>query len=319
MTPAIECDAVTRRYGAGHSRVTAVDAVDLQIQRGEFFGLLGTNGAGKTSLLDMLEGLASPDEGAVTVLGLDPRRQRRVLRPKVGMMLQSGGLPRDLTVRETLTLWHGTCTHPLPVATAISQVGLESRAQARVASLSGGEQRRLDLACALLGRPEIVFLDEPTTGLDPEARRDAWHLFKSLTAQGVTVVLTTHYLDEAESLCDRIALLHRGRVRHTGTVTDIVGAQPSVISFQHHPTLPGLPSALASMSDVDPTGTCIITSWRLQRDLATLLTWADERGLKLEALTATPASLESAYFSLLDQHETTPDAPWLASTKGGLS
>ncbi|GAA4670168.1 ABC transporter ATP-binding protein [Gordonia humi] len=267
--------------------------VDLDVEQGEVFALLGTNGAGKTSTLDLLEGLASPDGGTVEVFGLDPVRHRRRVRPDLGIMLQAGGLPGELTVAETLTMWRGTCTHPTTVDDVLDKVNLTDRADVRVGSLSGGEKRRVDLACALLGQPRLLFLDEPTTGLDPESRRATWRLLADLKAGGVTMVLTTHYLDEAEALADRIAIMHAGAVARAGTLREIVDGHPSTIVFDH----PGV--ALPPIDGLTVDGSRVaLATHRLQHDLLDILTWADRQNLPLSGLGARAASLESVFLDL---------------------
>lgn len=211
----------TRRDGqrpesppGGRKSFEAVRGVDFSVGRGELFALLGTNGAGKTSTLELLEGLAAPTSGRIRVLGHDPFRERRKVRPRIGVMLQEGGFPSELTPEETLRMWAGCTSGARPVAAALGAVGLERRKDVRVKQLSGGERRRLDLALALLGRPEVLFLDEPTTGPDTEARHETWELVRELRDSGTTIVLTTHYLEEAEELADRLAILHNGGQRH---------------------------------------------------------------------------------------------------------
>ncbi|MDD9207979.1 ABC transporter ATP-binding protein, partial [Georgenia sp. 10Sc9-8] len=206
-TSVLTVDGLHRTYGTGRDSFEAVRGIDLHVRRGELFALLGTNGAGKTSTLEVLEGLAPASAGDVRVLGRDPYRERNSVRPRTGIMLQDAGFPPELTAAETARMWRGTLSRPVPVDQALAAVGLEHRAGVRVASLSGGEQRRLDLALALMGRPEVLFLDEPTTGLDPQSRRTTWELVRALLDDGVTVMLTTHYLEEAEELADRLAIL----------------------------------------------------------------------------------------------------------------
>ncbi|WP_341268214.1 ABC transporter ATP-binding protein [Gordonia malaquae] len=293
MTAIIDAHNLHRWYGHGDAAYHAVRGVDLTVDEGEVFALLGTNGAGKTSTLDLLEGLASPDDGAVSVFGLDPVKDRRTVRPDVGIMLQSGGLPAELTVVETLEMWRGTCSHPTTVDDVLEKVRLADRAGVRVGSLSGGEQRRVDLACALLGRPRLLFLDEPTTGLDPESRRATWTLLADLKAEGVTMVLTTHYLDEAEALADRIAIMHAGSVSREGTLRDIVDAHPSTVTFDAPDV--ALPEFSGMHSEA---GRVEIRTFALQRDLHRLLTWADTADVHLSGLAARAASLESVFLEI---------------------
>ena len=293
MSAAVSARDLHRWYGHGDDAYHAVRGVDLDIAHGEVFALLGTNGAGKTSTLDLLEGLAAPDGGTVEVFGLDPMRDRRQVRPDLGIMLQSGGLPAELTVTETLEMWRGTCTHPTTADDVLTKVHLTDRADVRVGSLSGGEKRRVDLACALLGQPRLLFLDEPTTGLDPENRRATWQLLDDLKSAGVTMVLTTHYLDEAEALADRIAIMHAGAVARAGTLRDIVDGHPSTIVFDH----PGVP--LPPLADLRTDGGRVsLTTHRLQDDLLALLAWADRERITLPGLTARAASLESVFLDL---------------------
>jgi ABC-2 type transport system ATP-binding protein len=299
-TRVITVDDVKRRYGApGRRGFDAVRGVSFSVDRGELFALLGTNGAGKTSTLEVLEGLAAPSSGMVRVLGHDPYRARRLVRPRTGIMLQDGGFPADLTVTETGRMWAGTLTAPRPVEEALDLVDLRHRAGVIVKQLSGGEKRRLDLAMAILGRPEVLFLDEPTTGLDPESRRRTWCLVRDLVEQGTTVVLTTHYLEEAEELADRLAILHRGRVARAGTPAEVAASQPARISFTlpagSREPVPDLPGTVAGQGRRH--GEVLLLTEDLQRTLAALLEWAAARGTALGHLDARSASLEQAFLA----------------------
>lgn len=296
-----------RTYGRGKNAFEAVRGIDLAVGEGEVFALLGTNGAGKTSTLDILEGLAEPSSGSVEIFGLDPRRHRAQVRAQVGIMLQSGGLPAELTVGETLEMWRGTCSNPTTTATVLSQVQLDQRVDVRVGSLSGGEQRRVDLACALLGQPRLLFLDEPTTGLDPESRRGTWRLLSDLKDAGVTMVLTTHYLDEAEALADRIAIMHRGGIARAGTLREIVDGHPARIVFDH----PGLPLPDLSAASIDAGARVTVTTHDLQGDLSVLLGWANEHDIRLAGLEARAASLESVFLDIADDATPPPRDPEL--------
>ena len=200
-----------------YSGVAAVDGLDLEIRRGEIFALLGPNGAGKTTTVEILEGYRSRDAGEVTVLGVDPARDRARLKPVVGIVLQSTGVEPYLTVYETVTMYAGLYPHPRPVDEVIELTGLAGKRGERVVRLSGGQQRRLDLAIALAGDPDLLFLDEPTTGFDPSARREAWDVVRNLASLGKTVLLTTHYLFEADALCDRIGVIAKGTLLAEGT------------------------------------------------------------------------------------------------------
>ena len=204
--PAIRVRGLRRSYGQGTSAYEAVRGVDLDVPAGSITALLGTNGAGKTSTLEVIEGLAPATDGEVSVLGLDPVTDRAALRRRTGVLLQRSGFSGDLTVRETLRMWSATLTAPRPVDEMLALLSLEQRADVRMLALSGGETRRVDLACTLMGSPELVVLDEPTTGLDPESRREVWRLVSDLRDAGATVLLTPHYLEEAETLADRLQL-----------------------------------------------------------------------------------------------------------------
>ncbi|MGI5397987.1 ABC transporter ATP-binding protein [Streptomyces sp. CA-135486] len=290
----IEAEGLRRTYAGGFEAVTGIS---FSVARGEIFALLGTNGAGKTSTVELLEGLAAPDSGTVRVFGHDPYRERAAVRPRTGVMLQEGGFPSDLTAAETARMWAGCTSGARPIGEALGLVGLERRAGVRVKQLSGGERRRLDLALALLGRPEVLFLDEPTTGLDAEGRRDTWKLVRTLREGGTTVLLTTHYLEEAESLADRLAIMHRGRIVTAGSPAEVTAARPSRIRF----VLPEgvaagrLPLSLRAAAD----GRRIeIRTHRLQQALEELLRWARESDVRLDGLDARTASLEEAFLEI---------------------
>ncbi|MFE7551222.1 ABC transporter ATP-binding protein [Streptomyces gardneri] len=294
MTNAIEAEGLRRGYSGGFE---AVRGISFTVPHGEIFALLGTNGAGKTSTVELLEGLAAPSAGTARVLGHDPYRERAAVRPRIGVMLQEGGFPSDLTVAETVRMWAGCTTGARPTGEALEAVGLGSRHRVRIKQLSGGERRRLDLALALLGRPEVLFLDEPTTGLDAEGRRDTWNLVRRLRDEGTTVLLTTHYLEEAESLADRLAIMHQGRIVLTGTPDEVTAARPARIRF----TLPEgvaparLPLSLMAAADGRRVE---IRTHELQDALGELLGWAREAGVRLDGLDARSATLEEAFLEI---------------------
>ncbi|WP_369272025.1 ABC transporter ATP-binding protein [Streptomyces sp. R11] len=295
----IEVTDLRRVYGGGFE---AVRGITFSVDRGEVFALLGTNGAGKTSTVELLEGLARPAAGRVRVLGHDPHAERDVVRPRTGVMLQEGGFPSELTVAETARMWAGCVSGAMPEAEALGMVGLGRRAGVRVKQLSGGERRRLDLALALLGRPEVLFLDEPTTGLDAEGRRDTWELVRELRDAGTTVLLTTHYLEEAENLADRIAILHEGRIAAAGTPAEVTAAQPSRISFELPQgyfvgDLPPLDDMGVREHEIDGRVVRLRTH-ELQRTATRLLVWADAAGVELRRLDVRPASLEEAFLGI---------------------
>ncbi|MFJ2115439.1 ABC transporter ATP-binding protein [Streptomyces sp. NPDC087850] len=296
--PVIEVRELRRSYVGGF---TAVNGISFSVPRGELFALLGTNGAGKTSTVELLEGLARPSGGSVRVLGHDPYKERRAVRPRVGVMLQEGGFPSDLTVAETVRMCAGCTSGARPTGEALDLVGLGKRADVRVKQLSGGERRRLDLALALLGRPEVLFLDEPTTGLDAEGRRDTWELVRELRDGGTTVLLTTHYLEEAESLADQLAIMHQGRIVVSGTPAEVTAAQPGRIRFTLPPEVPvgQLPLSLRAGADGQRVE---IRTRKVQQDLGELLRWADELNVQLGSLDARSASLEEAFLSIASQN-----------------
>ncbi len=275
----------------------AVKGIDLTVRRGEVFALLGTNGAGKTSTVEMIEGLAAPSAGSIRVLGHDPIADRGRVRPRTGVVLQSSGFPPALTVREIARMWRGTLSDPLPIDDVLSAVELDARAGVESAKLSGGERRRLDIALAVMGRPEVLILDEPTTGLDPESRRNIWALMESFVAQGASLLLTTHYLEEAERLADRIAIMHAGLIAREGTLTEIVADAPARIAFVR-------PSSLA-LSDLDVPGATVTVDERvlietptLQETLRHVLAWAGST--ELVGLDARSATLEQVFLSIAD-------------------
>lgn len=305
---AIEVEGLRRRYEAadGGTRrgnsgsqggFEAVRDVSFSVREGEIFALLGTNGAGKTSTVEVLEGLARPTAGTVRVLGFDPFTERSYVRPRTGVMLQEGGFPSELTVEETATMWAGVTSEARPPREALEIVGLGARTQVRVKQLSGGERRRLDLALALIGRPEVLFLDEPTTGMDPEGRRDTAELVRQLRAEGTTVLLTTHYLEEAEQLADRLAIMQGGRIVASGTPEQVVAERPSRITFRLPPGTEARELPLTVQAAVEGRRVSVRTH-DLQPVLTELLVWAREAGVTLENLQARSASLEEAFLEI---------------------
>ncbi|MEU9732415.1 ABC transporter ATP-binding protein [Streptomyces sp. NPDC048002] len=305
----IEVTDLRRVYGGGFE---AVRGIGFSVARGEVFALLGTNGAGKTSTVELLEGLARPASGTVRVLGHDPFAERDAVRPRTGVMLQEGGFPSELTVAETARMWAGCVSGARPEGEVLERVGLGSKTRVRVKQLSGGERRRLDLALALLGDPEVLFLDEPTTGLDAEGRRETWALVRELRDAGTTVLLTTHYLEEAEDLADRLAILHEGRIAAAGTPAEVTAAQPSRISFElpENHFLGDLPP----LAELGITGhevegrTVRLRTHELQRSATELLTWAARAGVELRRLDVRSASLEEAFLGIArEASESTPE------------
>ncbi len=262
----------------------AVRGIDFDVGRGEVFGLLGPNGAGKTTTVEVLEGYRARTAGAVTVLGMDPGDHSRELRARVGIVLQTSGLYRHIKVREALAHFGSMYPHPRSVEEVISLAGLEGKEDALARTLSGGQLRRLDLALALVGDPELIFLDEPTTGFDPAARRTAWETIRSLKQLGKTVLLTTHYLEEAQALADRVAIIKDGRIAVEGAPHELgagAGAQPYRIAYRN-----GNGSIVERETD-DPTTV-----------LHELTGEALARGQRLEGLTVTRPTLEDVYLEL---------------------
>jgi ABC-2 type transport system ATP-binding protein len=304
---AVQVRGLRRTYGQGASAYEAVRGVDLDVQAGSITALLGTNGAGKTSILEVLEGLAPATDGAVNVLGLDPIADRAVLRARMGILLQRSGFSGDLTVRETLRLWNATLSSPRSVDDMLALLSLEERADVRMLALSGGETRRVDLACTLMGSPELAIFDEPTTGLDPESRREVWRLITDLRDGGATVLITTHYLEEAEALADRLEIMHAGRIVRSGTPTEIEAGYPSKITFAD---VPGVPDDLAEIRRVvHEHGRTTLETGELQTSLSDLLAWAAHNEVDLDELDARSPSLETVFLSIADGREQADGAP----------
>jgi ABC-2 type transport system ATP-binding protein len=289
--PAISVRGLRKRYGG----LEAVRGVDLRIDRGEVFALLGPNGAGKTTIVEILEGFRERTDGEVSVLGKDPARREVALRRRVGIVLQSTGVDPFLTVRETIRMYAGYYPRPRDVDEVVSLVGLDEKRDTKVVRLSGGQQRRLDVAIALAGDPELLFLDEPTTGFDPGARRHAWEIVRNLAALGKTVFLTTHYMDEAQNLANRVAVISRGRIVAEGPPDEIGGrrtAQSTIRFVRPAGELPPLGAVDASNGAVE------IRTTEPTRVLHDLTGWATERRLELEGLEVMRPTLEDVYLEL---------------------
>ncbi|WP_081639987.1 ABC transporter ATP-binding protein [Actinomadura flavalba] len=288
-TPVIDVERLNVKYGDFH----AVRDLSFQVRRGELYALLGTNGAGKTSALETVEGHRPATSGTVRVFGESPR-DRRAVRPRMGIMLQESGFSPDLTVRESVRLIGGLTQRVDTVERVLGVVGLTGKAGTKVAQLSGGEKRRLDFATALWGAPELVFLDEPTTGLDIGSRDALWDAVDRLREDGSTVVLTTHYLEEAQQRADRIGLMHQGSLRREGTVAELTRTLPSVIRFALPPDAPAPPLATTR----EPDGRLLAETFDLPNDLYTLLAWTRHHGLEPQGLEAGPTRLDDVFRSL---------------------
>jgi ABC-2 type transport system ATP-binding protein len=295
-TAAIAVSDLRKSYGP----IEAVRGVSFDVAPGEVFALLGPNGAGKTTTVEILEGYRARDAGAVSVLGVDPGRGGARFRERVGIVLQECGIEELLTPREALERQAGYYPKPRPVREVIELVDLRDKADARIRTLSGGQRRRLDLALALVGDPDLLFLDEPTTGFDPQARRNAWDLVKRLCTLGKTIFLTTHYMEEAQYLADRVAVMAGGRVLALGTPGSIGGRDAGTTQIRF--TLPGhvALSDLPFAARVD-NGRALIETSDPTRTLHALTGWALERGVPLGQLTATGRSLEDVYLELVGQ------------------
>jgi ABC-2 type transport system ATP-binding protein len=299
---AVQLEKVCKRYGD----VTAVDRVSVDIACGTIVAVLGPNGAGKTTLVEMLAGFVTPTSGTVRVLGEDPRRPSRRWRAQVGMVSQATALDPQLTVAEVLAALAGPFPDPLPAGEALGLVGLTEQAQTRVQALSGGQQRRADLAAAIIGRPSLLFLDEPTTGFDPAARRQTWTMIEELAACGTTVVLTTHYLDEASQIADRVLVLAAGRVIADATPAALrAQAGGSTVRYPLPAGVRDLPAGLRR--HLGPhQNTIVATGTAAAPVLAAIVAWARARRLDLSALEVGPPTLEDAYLTLTRDGQTPP-------------
>jgi ABC-2 type transport system ATP-binding protein len=290
---AIEVRGLAKSYGS----VYAVRGIDLTVERGQIFALLGPNGAGKTTTVEILEGYRSRDGGTVKVLGYDPARQRQRLKSLIGIVLQSSGMDRYLTVRETVAMYAGFYPRPRPVDEVIELVDLEAKRDTRVLKLSGGQQRRLDVAIALAGNPDLLFLDEPTTGFDPSARHEAWDVIKNLTALGKTVLLTTHYMDEAQQLADQAAVMSNGLIVAEGPPATIGDRAEARAQIRYR-----LPSGVTPPADLSaspgPDGLIELVPDDLTDALHRLTGWALEQHIELVGLEVIRPSLEDVYLEL---------------------
>jgi ABC-2 type transport system ATP-binding protein len=296
--PVIRVSDLRKCYGD----VKAVDGVTFEVGKGEVFGMLGPNGAGKTTTIETLEGLRNPDSGKVEVLGLDITRNPQAIKQRIGVQLQSVSLYPRLTVTELLDLFGSFFDHHLPTKQMIDAVDLGERAGARSMDLSGGQQQRLSIALALINDPELIFLDEPTTGLDPQARRSLWDLVKGLQARGKSVMLTTHYMEEAAELCDRVAIMDHGHILEMGTVPELIGRRfkERAVFFDTSPKLPseklGRLAGVTRASQED--GQTVLYSANVAGTIGELLALADSVASEPRNLGIRQATLEDVFLDL---------------------
>ncbi|MFN2571425.1 MAG: ABC transporter ATP-binding protein [Gemmatimonadales bacterium] len=300
---AISCRALTKRFGD----VVAVAGLDLTVSAGECFGLLGPNGAGKTTTIEILEGLTPQDSGAVEILGTPWREGAagRALRERLGIQLQETQLADKLTVSEVLGLFRSFYRQSHTVDEVLALVELEEKRRARIVTLSGGQKQRLAVACALVSKPELLFLDEPTTGLDPQSRRQLWEIIRRFRAAGGTVLLTTHYMEEAERLCDRVAIMDHGKIIALGTPSELIASLGAehVVEFT---LVAGIPDGLieqlrglGGVTAVRPAATSLaLTVTELHRTLPALVGLLQQRQLELSSLTTHHATLEDVFVAL---------------------
>lgn len=314
QSPIIDIHGLVKRYGD----FAAVDGVDLSVANEEIFGILGPNGAGKTTTLEMIEGLRSPDEGSITVAGLDAVRESDRVRPIIGVQLQTTALFEYLNAAELIELFAGLYeapSSPERVRALLGMVDLQEKAHSQVNTLSGGQRQRLSIALALVNQPRIVFLDEPTTGLDPGARRELWQMIREIRQAGTTVVLTTHYMEEAQVLCDRVAIMDRGRVIACDTPGALIAALGIEATVRARVAggslveaeLQGIPAVLAATIEDDRLA---LQTRDVQSTLIGLLRLVEARGVTLAELTSQQSTLEDVFLSLTGRsYEDTADAP----------
>lgn len=294
--PVIEVQNLVKHY----DDVVAVDGIDISIEAGEIFALLGPNGAGKSTTVEILEGHRKATAGTVSVLGFDPSARQRSFRERIGIVLQETAVEDSLSVAEAIDIYGRMYPNQRPTGELIEIVGLQEKSDARIKTLSGGQRRRLELALGIVGDPDLIFMDEPTTGFDPSARRQAWTIVQNLTSLGKTVLLTTHYMDEAQVLADRVAVIAQGRIVAEGTPESLGGREdaPSVISFDPEgASLDGLPGDGIQIAE---NGRVTLESRTPTRTVHDVTGWAVERGIELSDLTVARPSLEDVYLQLTD-------------------
>ncbi len=296
MSNVIEVQGLTKRFGS----LVAVDDVSFSVRRGEIFGLLGKNGAGKTTTVEILEGYQSPDAGTVKVLGVEPKDGGRLWKDRIGLVLQDSDFDPGHTVAETVNLFAGFFSRPKSVSETLALVGLTDKANVRIGRLSGGQRRRVDVALGIIGSPELLFLDEPTTGFDPSARREFWTMLEGLRSTGTSILLTTHYMEEAQHLCDRIAILATGRIVAEGTASTLIALSGSTsLRFAHDVAL-----------DIDAMSSATNLSFRVvgdtlsadlsnsQGDLLRLLHYCEAKGIVLDGLEVVRPTLDDVFLDV---------------------
>ncbi len=294
----IAVDDVRKSYGA----VKAVDGVSFEVRKGEIFGLLGPNGAGKTTTMEMIEGLHPPDGGAISVLGLDVRKHAREIKNRIGVQLQTAALYPQLKVIELLRLFSSFYDRGQPVVQVLEDLELGEKRDAQTKTLSGGQQQRLSVALALVNDPEVVFLDEPTTGLDPAARQSLWHVIRRMQGEGRSILMTTHYMEEAEALCDRLAIMDHGKILDTGTVEELIGRRFSErsVRFRRDGAPPAAELAgIAGVSRVvEEDDEVVLFTKDVPATVGALIERAGRSGTELAGLMIRRASLEDVFLEL---------------------
>jgi ABC-2 type transport system ATP-binding protein len=295
----IVVEDLTKRYGA----VEAVRGISFKVRKGEVFGILGPNGAGKTTTLECIEGLQRLSSGAMTVLGMDVPRETEAIKERIGVQLQASSYFDYLTLSEILDLFGHFYKRSLPVAQLLQHVGLEEKARVPVSKLSGGQKQRFTIASTLINDPELIFLDEPTTGLDPKARRDLWDLIRAMNKEGRTIILTTHYMEEAQVLCNRVAIMDQGKIVALDTPTRLIQSLPA--PYEVHFAVEGTP-AVDGFQSLDavtsvlhlPDGHYAVRCTDAARTLPALLSWAKGAGVQLARIEVRPATLEDVFLAL---------------------
>jgi ABC-2 type transport system ATP-binding protein len=296
MTNVIEVAGLTKRFGT----LTAVNDVSFSVERGEIFGLLGKNGAGKTTTVEILEGYQSPDEGRVSVLGVDPKKGGGAWKDRIGLVLQDSDFDPSHTVTETVKLFAGFFSHPKSVVETLELVGLTDKADVRIGRLSGGQRRRVDVALGIVGSPELLFLDEPTTGFDPSARREFWTMLEGLRSAGTSILLTTHYMEEAQHLCDRIAILAAGRIVAEGTSTSLIAlAGTTNVRFNRVDGLDVPALSHGSGIEFQVAGDVVTAALvNAQSELLRLLQYVERVGLELDGLEVVRPTLDDVFLDV---------------------